>query len=91
MIPNPEYGYKPEVIFYGQGDRFFGVELEIDGGGEYTDNAESILSIANWEQNLIYCKHDGSLDEGFEIVTHPMSLDFQLHICTQKVICAVLP
>ena len=74
-----EYGYKPEAIFYGQGDRFFGVELEIDGGGEYTDNAESILSIANREQNLIYCKHDGSLDEGFEIVTHPMSLDFQLH------------
>ena len=86
-----EYGYKPEAIFYGQGDRFFGVELEIDGGGEYTDNAESILSIANREQNLIYCKHDGSLDDGFEIVTHPMSLDFQLHICTQKVICAVLP
>ena len=74
-----EYGYKPEAIFYGQGDRFFGVELEIDGGGEYTDNAESILSIANREQNLIYCKHDGSLDDGFEIVTHPMSLDFQLH------------
>lgn len=74
-----EYGYKPEAIFYGQGDRFFGVELEIDGGGEYTDNAESILGIANREQNLIYCKHDGSLDDGFEIVTHPMSLDFQLH------------
>ena len=25
---------------------------------------------------LIYCKHDGSLNDGFEIVTHPMTLDF---------------
>ena len=25
---------------------------------------------------MIYCKHDGSLDEGFEIVTHPMALEF---------------
>ena len=28
---------------------------------------------------MAYCKHDGSLDEGFEIVTHPMTLDFHLH------------
>ena len=24
----------------------------------------------------MYIKHDGSIDEGFEIVTHPMSLDY---------------
>lgn len=28
------YSYKPEPIFYGCGPRYFGVELEIDGGGE---------------------------------------------------------
>ena len=27
----------------------------------------------------IYCKHDGSLEEGFEIVTHPMTLDYHLN------------
>ena len=35
------YYYKPDPIFYGEGDRFFGVELEIDGAGE-RDNAAII-------------------------------------------------
>ena len=74
-----DYYYKPTPIFYGDGNRFFGVELEIDGAGEDNDNAAEILHIANAEQLLAYCKHDGSLDEGFEIVTHPMTLDFHLH------------
>lgn len=73
-----DYYYKPTPIFYGEGKRFFGVELEIDGAGEDSDNAAEILHIANAEQPLTYCKHDGSLDEGFEIVTHPMTLDFHL-------------
>ena len=30
----------------------------------------------NSGRELIYCKHDGSLNDGFEIVTHPMTLDF---------------
>ena len=73
-----DYYYKPTPIFYGDDNRFFGVELEIDGAGEDSDNAAEILHIANAEQPLAYCKHDGSLDEGFEIVTHPMTLDFHL-------------
>ena len=74
-----DYYYKPTPIFYGDDNRFFGVELEIDGAGEDSDNAAEILHIANAEQPMAYCKHDGSLDEGFEIVTHPMTLDFHLH------------
>ena len=74
-----DYYFKPTPIFYGEDNRFFGVELEIDGAGEDNDNAAEILHIANAEQLLAYCKHDGSLDEGFEIVTHPMTLDFHLH------------
>ena len=74
-----DYYYKPTPIFYGDDNRFFGVELEIDGAGEDSDNAAEILHIANAEHPLAYCKHDGSLDEGFEIVTHPMTLDFHLH------------
>lgn len=71
-----DYNYKPEPLFYGEGDRYFGIELEIDGGGERSAPAEEILSIANQEHELIYCKHDGSLTDGFEIVTHPMTLGF---------------
>lgn len=70
------YNYKPDPIFYA---RYYGVELEIDCGGEDSDSAGRLLFIGNREQELIYCKHDGSLDDGFEIVTHPMSLDWHLH------------
>lgn len=72
------YNYKPTPIFYGIGDRYFGVELEIDRGGEDSDAARALLSIANAEEELLYCKHDGSLNDGFELVTHPLT--FQYHI-----------
>jgi len=72
-----DYNYKPDPIFYGEGNRFFGVELEIDCAGEDSYNAQQILDIANRITENIYCKHDGSLDDGFEIVTHPMTLQYQ--------------
>lgn len=71
-----DYYYKPTPIFYGGGPRYFGVELELDGAGELSSNAERILALANTVGERVYCKHDGSLDDGFEIVTHPMSLDY---------------
>lgn len=75
-----DYYFKPSPIFYGLGPRFFGVELEIDGGGEDHSNAERVLDIANSNGlEFAYAKHDGSLEDGFEIVTHPMDLDF--HLC----------
>lgn len=69
-----DYSYKPCPIFYGKGNKFLGVELEIDDGGECEENAKIILNVANKENNLIYVKRDGSLDEGIEIVSHPMTL-----------------
>ena len=71
-----DYGYKPEPIFYGDSQRYFGVELEIDGAGKDSDNADEILAIANKDEEHIYIKGDGSLDDGMEIVTHPMSLEY---------------
>ena len=70
-----DYFYKPAPIFYGNGKRFFGVELEIDYGGKYDDHAERLLNIANFNYENIYIKSDGSLEDGMEIVTHPMTLD----------------
>lgn len=70
------YGYKPLPIFYGEGTRYFGVELELDEGGEEEDNAVDLLQIANEFDERMYCKHDGSLEDGFELVTHPMTLDY---------------
>ena len=68
------YHYKPVPYFYGEGPRYFGVELEVDGAGEDKENARRVLSVANRIADHLYIKHDGSLDEGFELVTHPMSL-----------------
>ena len=74
------YHYKPDPIFYGDGSRYFGVELEVDCGGELSSNAKKVLDIANESAWHLYIKHDGSLDDGFELVTHPMTLDYH---CTQ--------
>lgn len=76
-----EYGYKPEPIFFGDSDRYFGVELEIDGAGKDSDNADEILAIANRGEEHIYIKGDGSLDDGMELVTHPMSLEYHKNYC----------
>jgi hypothetical protein len=75
-----QYNYKPEPIFYGSGSLFMGVELEIDGGGENHENAQSLLDIANIGGHCrVYCKHDGSIHQGFEIVSNPMTLDYHLY------------
>lgn len=73
------YYFKPEPIFHGEGPRYFGVELEIDEGGERNDYARAILDVGNGsgEEN-IYIKHDGSLDNGMEIVSMPASIEYHL-------------
>ena len=80
-----EYGYKPEPIFYGNSNRYFGVELEIDGAGKDDDYATEILDIANMRDDHIYIKSDGSLDDGMEIVTHPMSLEYHKDFCWEDI------
>jgi hypothetical protein len=72
-----EYGYKPEPEFYGKSDnnRYLGVELEVDKG-DYCEETAGQIQDNNCE---IYCKHDGSLNDGFEIVSHPCTLDYHLN------------
>jgi len=67
------YSYKPRPVFFKcpgeKTNRFFGVELEIenvDGGDEHK---EALCGL----EHFIYYKHDGSLDAGFEVVTHPFT------------------
>ena len=52
------------------GKKFFGIELEVevDSG----DNQEIAADIVGSER-ILYCKHDGSLNDGFEVVSHPMT------------------
>ena len=76
-----DYNYKPEPIFYGDGKRYFGVELEIDIGGKDCAYADEILAVANNSDEHIYIKSDGSLNDGMEIVTHPMTLEYHKNFC----------
>ena len=76
--PIHEYDYVPELIFHGKGLRRFGVELEIDEGGKNRTNANRFLEIANRDAVNLYVKSDGSLDDGLELVTHPMTLEYHL-------------
>ena len=71
-----DYYYKPGPIFFGKDKLYMGVELEIDEGGEDEDSAEELYYIANRTENHLYMKHDGSLDNGFELVSHPMTLNY---------------
>lgn len=75
-----DYGYKPTANFFGGLDMnaaFMGVELEVDKGGDEDDCAHALTEL-NRPTELFYCKHDGSLDEGIEIVTHPMTLRYHM-------------
>lgn len=83
--PIHDYSYKPDPIFYGGSNRYLGVELEIDGVGKDDDYAEELLDIANMREEHIYIKTDGSLDDGMEIVTHPMSLEYHKDFCWEDI------
>ena len=80
-----EYSYKPDPVFHGDGPRFFGVELEIDHGGKDDENARIFKEIANADGEYLYIKSDGSLDDGMELVTHPMDLDYHKNFCWKEV------
>lgn len=74
-----DYSYKPDPIFYGDSYLYFGVELEVDKGGKDGENAHTLKDTANYRHEHIYIKSDGSLDDGFEIVSHPMTLDYHMN------------
>lgn len=67
------YSYKPRPWFYHEADensdrvRFYGIELEVNGSIDRAAPTQDRLA------DHAYLKEDGSLDSGFEIVTHPHS------------------
>lgn len=66
------------IQFYGKGPCYFGMEIEIDEGGEDDENAGILLEkIGGYEH--AHCEHDGSLNEGLEFITQPMSYNYFHH------------
>lgn len=70
--PIHSYSYRPSPAFFGKGKYYLGFELEVE-----TRNS-SRYEGAELAQNVfgahVYLKDDGSLNDGFEIVTHPHTL-----------------
>jgi hypothetical protein len=74
-----DYSYRPDPIFHSGEDEqtrlYFGIEIETEvRGGNYPErtNAAEYAQLLE-DKQLAYLKSDGSLECGFEIVTHPMS------------------
>lgn len=67
------WNYKPSPYFFGSGQYYLGFELEVESRRD-----SSRESGAEMAQNALgghaYMKEDGSLSDGFEIVTHPHTL-----------------
>jgi len=61
------YNYKPDSVFYGDGDLFFGIELEIESEGN------SIYDAVQSLPDFVYAKADSSINNGLEVVSHPTS------------------
>lgn len=62
------YSYRPRLEFRGtDSSAFLGVEIEIQAAGSLAQY------ITEKSDGLIYCKEDGSVSRGFEMVSHPMT------------------
>jgi hypothetical protein len=74
-----DYSYRPDPIFHSSEDEqtrlYFGIEIETEvRGGDYGDRRVAAEYAQQLErESIAYLKSDGSLECGFEIVTHPLS------------------
>jgi len=62
------YGYSPRLEFYGNEDLKFGLEIEVENLNDDFDYEE--------DETRLRATEDWSLDNGYEIKNHPMSLDY---------------
>lgn len=83
----PYHGYYPKVEFYGDNKDnsvpYMGFELEVDCGGEDNKKVAKIMPLLNNEESgkiFAYCSHDGSLQNGFEIITQPATMQYHYSI-----------
>lgn len=55
---------------------YMGMEIEVEDPNHRHDHDEIVQEIHNRANGLVYVKEDCSLSNGFEIVTHPMTIDY---------------
>lgn len=80
------YSYKPTPCYCITEDQarekpadeylLFGPELEMEDHRNYGDYVDRDADYMNEKLGFSYCKHDGSLDSGIELVFHPASIEY---------------
>lgn len=72
-----DYSYRPIPQFFGAGKYHLGFELEVEAKDSSRRHGASIATDSLGSR--AYLKSDGSLNDGFEIVTHPHTLEKYQH------------
>ena len=83
------YGYKPDALMHGDDglikpqqknpkgfEPYFGIEIEIERKESSIYRDVAAKKVGELCKQLVYIKEDCSLNDGFEIVTHPMTLGY---------------
>ena len=78
------YHKRPTLKFFGEGPKFFGLELECDGS-DAEGSEDDVYAIFDGHMDKFYFNSDGSLRNGFEAITHPMSPDQMLRINWEQI------
>lgn len=79
-----EYGFTPELQFYGgtpwapKVPLFLGVELETDGGRDRGLYVNELANIDGFNERF-WMTEDSSLSNGVEITSHPMTLEYHVN------------
>lgn len=71
MRTHPVYGHEFDASAY------MGFELEVEVNREFSRGTVA-AEIQSGLGDVVYLKEDGSINNGFEIVTHPMTLDYAM-------------
>lgn len=84
-----DYSYKPYPDFHKCAGEtvvsgYYGVELELELDG--ADRADTAKDITVTGKEFVYCKRDGSLDDGIEIVSHPATYKYHMTDIWRKII-----
>lgn len=83
------YHENPKLKFYRNKKEYatsrnfkgYGVELEVGKGGRRNEVSENVIKLLNEE---VYTMHDGSINNGFEIITHPHDEEALLNMNWKK-------
>ena len=84
-----DYSYKPYPEFHKVAGEsivsgYYGVELELELDG--ANRASTAKDITLTGDDFVYCKRDGSLDDGIETVSHPATYKYHMTDIWKKII-----